>query len=113
MRSNKANSLVTVGSPVTLTCTVELGPEVVESDLSLLVVDAHLYRDGTTLALTDPTVTGTTFIYTIQFDSFGRNDSGNYTCTATVRQQSASVYLTGEEILSVITKVTTGEILGL
>ena len=100
MRSSKDNSLVTVGSAVTLTCTVELGPVVVDSDLSLLMVDAQLSRDETTLPLTGPTVTGTTFTYTIQLNSFEWNDSGNYTCTATVRPHSTSVYLTGSAILS-------------
>ena len=72
------------------------------------MVDAQLSRDGTTLALTGPTVAGTTFTYTIQLDSFGRNDSGNYTCTATVRPQPTSTYLTGSGVLSNVTRVTTG-----
>ena len=65
-----------------------------ESDLSVLMVDAQLSRDGTPLTLTGPTVAGTTFTYTIQLNSFGRSDSGNYTCTATVRPQPPSTFLT-------------------
>ena len=99
MRSSKDNPLVTVGSAVTLTCTVELGPAVVDSDLSMLVVDVQFSRDGTTLALTGPTVTGTTFTNTIMLNSFEWNDSGNYNCTATVRPQSTSMYLTGSAVL--------------
>ena len=84
------------GTDVTVTCAVEMAQGVVDSDLSLLMVDAQLSRDGTPLTLTGPTVTGTTFTYTIQLDSFGRNDSGNYNCSATVRRvQSTSTYLTG------------------
>ena len=84
------------GTDVTVTCTVEMAQGVVDSDLSLLMVDAQLSRDDTPLTLTDPTVTGTTFTYTIQLDSFGRDNSGNYTCSATViRVQSSSTYLTG------------------
>ena len=82
------------GTDVTLTCTVELGPSVVDSDLSLLMVDAQLSRDGTPLTLTGPTVAGTTFTYTIQLNTFGRNDIGKYTCTATVRPQPPSTSLT-------------------
>ena len=82
---------------------------VVDSDLSLLMVDAQLSRDGTPLTLTGPTVTGTTFTYTIQLDSLGRNDSGNYTCTATVRPEHNSTYLIGNGVTSAITKVVTGE----
>ena len=83
------------GTDVTVTCAVEMAQGVVDSDLSLLMVDAQLSGDGTSLTLTGPTVTGTTFTYTIQLDSFGRNDSGNYTCSATVRPQPTSTYLTG------------------
>ena len=102
-------SPVSLQSDVTLSCTVELGPAVSQSDVPLLTVDAQLSRDGTPLALTGPTVTGTTFTYTIQLDSFGRSDSGNYTCTATVRPQTTSTYLTGNETFSRVTEVTTGK----
>ena len=60
-----------VGADVTVTCTVELGPSVVESDLSVLMVDAQLSRNGTPLTLTAPTVAGTTFTYTIQLNHLG------------------------------------------
>ena len=93
VRVTVSSNPVTAGSSVRVTCTVELSQQVSQSDLSLLMVDAQLSRDGTTLALTGPTVAGTTFTYTIQLDSFGRNDSGNYTCTATVRPQPTSTYL--------------------
>ena len=102
--SNKPNPIRPVGSNVTLICTVELGSE---TTLSLLMVDAQLSRDGTPLTLTGPTVAGTTFTYTIQLDSFGRNDSGNYNCTATVRPQIPSSYLINSVITSNIT-VSTG-----
>ena len=72
-----------------------MGQGVLPSDLSLLIVDTQLSRDGTTLDLTGPVESGTAFTYTIQLDSFARNDSGNYICTATVRPQQPSTYLTG------------------
>ena len=109
--SNGNSDTVMDGSDITLTCTVMLNPVIVESDLSLLMVDAQLSQpDGTPLALTGPTVTGTTFTYTTQLNSFGRSDSGNYTCNATVRPQQTSTYLTGDETLSDLVEVTTGEI---
>ena len=84
------------GTDVTVTCAVKMAQGVVDSDLSLLMVDAQLFRDETPLTLTGPTVIDTTFTYTTQIDSFGRNDSGNYTCSATVtRVQQTSTYLTG------------------
>ena len=110
LTSNKSNPIQPVGSGISLTCTVELSPSVVESDLSVLMVDAQLSRDGTPLNLTGPTVTGTTFTYTIQLDSFGRSDSGNYECTATVRPQPPSTYIIGNEVAkSNVTSVTTGK----
>ena len=105
--SNMAD-FVQVGSDVTLTCAIEFGTTVVDSDLSLLMVDAQLSRNGTPLTLTGPTVTGTTFTYTIQLDSFGRNDSGNYNCSATVKPKPTSSYLVGEQTLSNVVRVTTG-----
>ena len=86
--------MVLLGSDVTLTCTVELSSAVVESDLSLLMVDTQLSRDGMPLAITGLTVTGTTFVYTIQLSSFDTRDAGNYTCTATVRPKPTSTHLT-------------------
>ena len=65
------------------------------SDLSLLMVDTQLSWNGTTLGLPDPVMSGTTFTYTIRLDSFGRNDSGIYVCTANVMLQQPSAYLTG------------------
>ena len=98
LTSSEGNFIV-IGSDVTLTCTVRLHSAIVESDLPLLMVDAQLSRDGTPLTLTNPTVTGTTFTYTTQLNSFGRSDSGNYICTATVRPQPSSTFITGSETL--------------
>ena len=107
--NSSLGNIVRKGSSVTLICTVELGPAVTESELSLLVVDAQLSRDGTPLALTGPIVNGTTFTYTTQLNTFGRSDSGNYTCTATVRVQSNfSAFLIGISQLSDTIRVTTG-----
>ena len=100
-----------VGSSVTMNCTVELSSTVMESDLSLLMVDAQLSRDGTPLTLTDPIVTGTTFTYTTQLSPFGRTDSGNYTCNATVRPQSlttATYLIASKRCQSDVIKITTG-----
>ena len=86
-----------------------MGQGVSQSDLSLLMVDVQMSKDGTTLALTGPTVTDTNFTYTIQLDSFGRRDSGNYICKATVSLRQPSIYLTGIGVLSAMAEVVTGE----
>ena len=103
MKVTVTNNPVTVGSSATVVCIVEMDPRVQPSELSLLVVDAQLSRDGTAVTLTGPNVTDTTFTYTIQLDSFGRNDSGNYTCTASVRPRPTSENLnqSGEQSYSI------------
>ena len=64
--------------------------------------------DGTPLTTTGPSVTGTTFTYTAMVNSFGRADSGNYTCNATVGAQPSSTYLTGISTMLDKARVTTG-----
>ena len=81
-------------------------------EVPLLMVEAQLSRDEIQLNLTGPTVTGTTFTYTKLFESFERNDSGNYTCTAVVKpNQQQAPYLT-ENLNATLTsdsiQVTTG-----
>ena len=65
-----------------------------EAELSLLMVSAQLFRDGTQLNLTGPTVTGTTHIYRAVVSSFSESSVGNYTCNTTVRPQP-STFLIG------------------
>ena len=88
-----------VGSDVTLTCMVELSSVIQTSEIFSLAVDAQLSRDGTPLARKGPTVTGKTFTYTRLIESFGRNDSGNYSCTASIQPRPTLIYLTGNETL--------------
>ena len=101
---------VVVGSDITLTCTLVLNSVIMGSENALLMLDAQLSRDGTPLALHSVTATGTTFTYTTMVNSFGRSDSGNYTCTATVRPQPTATYLTGIEMLSSIVDIRAGKI---
>ena len=99
-------------SDVNLSCRVKLSPLVVESDLSVILVDAWLSRDGTRLNLTDsPTIAGTTITYNILLDLFGWRDSGNYTCTATIRSPSKAHLSDSGSVLSNDTKVSTSKVL--
>ena len=83
---------IILGSAVIINCVVELDPSVVESELSLLMVDAQLSRDGTPLNPLNVTIFGTTFTYATMINSFGKKDSGNYTCTANVGSNSSYLY---------------------
>ena len=96
------------GDSVTLICTVNMRQEILDSEIVLLMVDAQLSRDGTSLVLIGTTVTGTTFNYTTQLNSFGSADSGNYTCMATIRPQPTSTYLTGTGMVLHTARITTG-----
>ena len=104
LRSNVTDGAQIIGSDVELTCTVELNSaSILGSEISLLMVSAQLSNnDGTPLVLTGPIVTGTTFTYTTQLNSFERNEFGNYTCIATVGPQPLenSTYITGTTVLS-------------
>ena len=106
------NDNVVVDSDIILTCTLVLNSALVASDRALLMVDVQLSRDGTPFS--NPilsSMAGTTFMYRTQLNPFRRNDSGNYSCNATIRPQSSSTYLTGNEMLVSENRVTTGEII--
>lgn len=108
------------GADVTINCTVEFGQGVMESELSLLMVDVQLSRKGTdmmrNLSDSDPTISGTTLTYSTVVKSFRRSDAGNYSCVATIRPhprlaQPSSLYLHGTgKLVSNQTQVTTGNL---
>jgi hypothetical protein len=87
---------------------LELNSAIVASEILLLMVEAQLLRDGTPLTLTEQTIRGTTFTYTTQINSFGRSDSGNYTCTVTVEPEPTLTYVTGNKTLSATVNIKAG-----
>ena len=94
--SSSYGSIVLNGTNVTVTCTVELGPLVMnESDLSLITVEAQLFRDGNELTQASSQVNGSTYTFGFMVSSFGESDNGNYSCSATVRPLPSSPHLTG------------------
>ena len=95
VNTSSGNNIVGRRSPITVKCTIELGPAVMESELSLLTVEAHLSKDGVPLTLSSPTLTGTTFTYDATVSSFSEIDVGNYTCSAIITPQPSSTFLTG------------------
>ena len=82
-----------------------------DSDLSLIEVDAQLYRDGAPLSLSGPTVVNdTTLTYSTQLDLSVRNNSESYTCMATVRPRDESAYINASTNVSdVVTITSTGK----
>ena len=74
---------ITVGSDVILMCTVDLDPAV---DVSVTVDTVWSGPDGFMNTTTAQPVMGSTATYTstARVSSFGRNQSGNYSCEATI-----------------------------
>ena len=73
---------------ITLTCTVELSPAV---DVPVTVNTVWTGPDGFMTTNTAQPVMGSTTTYTstTMVSSFGRDQSGNYTCTANVISSSS------------------------
>ena len=88
--------MVPNASDVTLTCSVQMGENVLPAHLeSLMMVNASITKpDGTVLVLSNPEIEGTAYKLTTRIKSFDDDDVGNYTCNATVRPLPA-VYLIG------------------
>ena len=102
------NSSVTVGSIVTLTCTVELSPAV---DVPVTVSTMWTGPAGFMHHNTAQAMAGSTSTYTstAMVSSFGRYKSGNYTCTATVSSKSNSSFIRDSMTSSSI-RVTVGKV---
>ena len=106
--SDQANPLAVrpIGSAtVTLTCTVELSPSV---DVSVTVNTVWTGPDNlNTTIMAQQMGSTTTYTSTAMVSSFGRDQSGNYTCTATV--SSTSQFIMNSMASTQPTRVTVGK----
>ena len=104
--SDPVNPVRPVGSDVTLTYTVELSQAV---DVLVTVNTMCTGPGGVTLSLNAPLMESPTrYTSTVTVNSFGRNNSGNYTCKATIN--STSSFLTdSDESMTVTRRVTVGK----
>ena len=102
--SNMPNPIWPIGSNVTLTCTVKLSPAV---DIPVTVNTVWTGPAGFSTNITAQPVTGSTTTYTSTaiVRSFEREQSGNYTCRATLTFESSFVDATPK---SGIIFITTG-----
>ena len=64
---------------------------------------------GNPLTTTTPLVSGPTYSSMATISSFGRDQSGVYTCSATVSPSSSNLFLSGSSLRSETLRVTTGE----
>lgn len=104
--SSEPNPVEPVGSTVTLTCTVKLSKAV---DYPVTVDTEWTGPDGFAVSNTAYAVQGdaTTCASTVRVNSFGRDQSGEYLCRATVN--SSSSFLIGSAQRSGRTRVTVGK----
>ena len=76
-------------------------------------VDAQLSKEGapSTLTLDGPKVRSNSNItYIAQLNAFQKSDFGSYTCTAIVRPQPSSTYITGNDSLSDTINIEPGKL---
>ena len=104
--SHPVSPIRAIESNVTLTCTMELSPAV---DVPVTVNTVWSGPAGFNITNTPQPVLGytTTYISTAIVREFGRNQTGNYTCTATVVSVSTVVPASSESDMEFI---TTGKI---
>ena len=104
MTSDLPNPIRTVGSTVTLTCTVVLAEYVDGLTVSTEWTGPNGFSEN---GMAQRMGSTTTYTSTAMVSSFGRDQSGNYTCTATV--SSTASFLNTSDSISETTRVTVGE----
>ena len=105
--SDPVSPIRPVGSDVTLTCTVVFSTAMnVEVDVSILWTGPDGFM---TTKIAQPVMgSTTTYTSTAMVNSFGRGQSGVFTCTATASPNSSSVFVLRSGSRLGIVKVTTG-----
>ena len=105
--SDPASPIQPIGSAVTLICTVELSPAV---DVPVTVNTVWTGPAGFSTTNTAQAMAGSTTTYTstVVVGSFGRDQSGEYSCTAMV--SSLSPFLTDSEEQQSASNITVGKI---
>ena len=110
LSSSTPNPVRPIGSAVTLTCTVqvELSQAV---DVPMAINTVWTGPNGFTTTNTSWLVMSTYTSIAAVIYSFGRNESGMYTCAAALTASSTHIYLINGSITSGSVQVTTGETL--
>ena len=108
--ASSSNPVRPIKSAINLTCTVniELSPQANTTVILNIVWTGP--TDRFTTINTSQTIMGssTTYTSTAMVSSFGRNESGIYTCTASL-SSSNNLYLSNSSAMSTSIQVTTGE----
>ena len=109
LTSSTPNPVQPIGSMVNLTCIVHITDAV---DISVTLTTIWIGPDEfITISTLQPILeNSTTYTSRAVISSFGRNESGNYTCTAGLSSVSTNLYLTNSSTTTSSIQVTTGEI---
>ena len=108
LTSDPVSPIWPVPSDVILTCIVELNPAV---DIPVTVSTVWTGPSGVAILSNDTSAMHNLseyYISTAVISSFGRNQSGNYCCTASINSTSKSAFVMSVGSLSGAIKVTTG-----
>ena len=90
--SSIPNPVRPVGSDITLICTVMLNKGLeIDIPLTVNVKMSKSVPGGGSLATNPLSVSGSTYNTTVMIRSFGREQSGNYTCTAIVSSPNSFI----------------------
>ena len=111
LTSNTPNPVRPIGSVVDLTCIVHIMELGSAFDVAVMLNIVWTGPDEfTTINSSQPALaSSTTYTSRVVVSSFGRNESGNYTCTASLSSSSANLYLSNSSAISDTIRVTTGE----
>ena len=105
--NNISNPIRPIGSSITLICSVELSPAV---DIPVTVNTEWSGPGGVTILLNDTIMQNhTVYISTAVIKSFGRQQSGNYSCSASINPTSPESFLVSSATTTGTTRITVGK----
>ena len=104
--SDPTSPIHPAGAPVTLTCTVELSP-LVDVPVTVTTVWTGPYGFMTTQPVMG---SNTTYTSTVMISSFGRGQSGNYSCAALISSVTLDSFITDSPTKNTTERITVGKL---
>ena len=108
LTSDPPSPIRPIGASVSLNCSCDIAQSLPAEYINVLELTVSISLQdpsGRQLATTAPQVSGTVYSTSAVISSLGRDQSGVYTCTASVRTSSS--FIIGREV-SIQKRVTTG-----
>ena len=108
LTSSTPSPVQPIGSVVNLTCIVHI-TDATDISVTLKTIWTGPGEFVVTISTSQPILeSSTTYTSRAMISSFGRNESGNYTCTAGLSSASTNVYVINSSTISSSIRVTTG-----